>query len=290
MARILISGRFGNQLFLWAKAHEILLNDDKVTLYHDKRVPIEELESLLALSKFCNHQIEIRRAKWPFLFFRVAEKVFLKFPESWASHVLRKFFFQADIDPDSWSIGPLIFLIKGYFQAYRTFELVKEQILPELYSLIETRNRSIQSNVLDDLNDVETLNVCHIRRGDYLQAPNHWGILGKQYYTNSLIKVKEIICLTENLEDLSDILPVEKVSRSFSKNQLSEIDSFSIMCRADFLVIANSSFSLWAGYISLERGSKVIAPFPWFNSNYSWSPQIYHPAMKQIPSGFQSTT
>jgi hypothetical protein len=37
-----------------------------------------------------------------------------------------------------------------------------------------------------------------------------------------------------------------------------------ILSRVDGLVIANSSFSWWAGFIGERPGRVVIAPRPWF--------------------------
>jgi hypothetical protein len=48
-------------------------------------------------------------------------------------------------------------------------------------------------------------------------------------------------------------------------NSKDAFSSFSYMCNADILVIANSSFSYWGGIFSLMRNdsAKIIAPENW---------------------------
>lgn len=285
-SRILISGRFGNQLYIWAKAHELSLTNKRVILFHDRKVSANEVDSLLQLAKFCKHNIEIKRARWPFAAFRIVEIISTRYPQSIIQGLLGRIFYQADQKTSTWRIPSRTFLIKGYFQAYDTLKRVRKLVMPEFNSLINDNLNSRHSRVDEKFLKRKNLTVCHVRRGDYLRAPRHWGILGKGYYGPALIGYEDVICITDSSDDLSNSLPIDKIGLIWSKESLEELDSFCVMSKAQNLITANSTFSLWAGYLVSEYGGKVVAPFPWFSNNESWSIGIYHPNMELIPASY----
>lgn len=108
--------------------------------------------------------------------------------------------------------------------------------------------------------------VSHVRRGDYTQVPDHHPPLPPHYYIDAAYGNG---CGVEVGEDSVDIPGWEHANGTLWED-------FSLLCRAEVLIISNSSFSLWAAY--LGRARRVYYPVPWFGSALQ-----YHNASQLIP-------
>lgn len=113
----------------------------------------------------------------------------------------------------------------------------------------------------------------HVRRGDYMLAAQQkiQGLTSVAYYERALALVRRLGY--EGPAYLSTDSP-SIVHQEFSgMGAFIDIDPppgvhpfevVLVLSRMDALVIANSSFSWWAGYIGERPGRVVIAPRPWF--------------------------
>jgi GR25 family glycosyltransferase involved in LPS biosynthesis len=168
--------------------------------------------------------------------------------------------------------------LKGYYQSEKYFEDYKNEI-KELFQLPE----DLQPNLENILNFKEGICVAvHIRRGDYLKNPNFHICLQKEYYEKAKQVVEEKLGFIPNYYYFSD--DIEWVKNEF-KDDIRENDKFIsnykdyeemyIMEKCDHFIVANSSFSWWAAWLSStqnEENKIVIAPDTWFG--YS-GPQDY---------------
>ena len=110
--------------------------------------------------------------------------------------------------------------------------------------------------------------VVHVRRTDYVTfgGPHVGGInltLPLSYYQDAL---KQLPCEECNVLFLSDDIDFVKQHFQF-ENAIyvqgnSEIGDFQLIMQADYLVLANSSFSWWGAYLNTVV-KKVIAPKYW---------------------------
>lgn len=172
-------------------------------------------------------------------------------------------------DPGFESVTPGTTL-EGYFQSYKYFENVKDQILERL----QTRNKSQNS---------ENSIGIHLRRGDYLQASTaqFHGITSAKYAFNALKLINKIVgdfpvaVYSDDLDLAQKELAEFKTSHFeyIDQTNLTDLESLLQMAQSSHFIMSNSSFSWWAAFImsSRDAGSTVIAPRPWFADDSSAS-------------------
>ena len=113
----------------------------------------------------------------------------------------------------------------------------------------------------------------HVRRGDYMRPEQQkiQGLATRGYYQRSLSYLRRVgldgpvylatdspDVVREEFKGMGEFLPIDPPPDSHP------FEVVLLLSRADGLVIANSSFSWWAGYIGERPGRVVIAPRPWF--------------------------
>jgi len=147
-------------------------------------------------------------------------------------------------------------VIIGYFQSEKYFKH-NEDVIKSLFSLPvkNTEENSVS---------------IHIRRGDYLKNPEYHSPLDDSYYRQALKVVgdySKVYVFTD-----SD-LPQGLNTDNFHIVKLaSDYDELALMSSCRHNIIANSTFSWWAAYLTKKKG-KVIAPSKWFGAKgpSNWS-------------------
>jgi hypothetical protein len=97
----------------------------------------------------------------------------------------------------------------------------------------------------------------HIRRGDYVNHPFYVDLMKTDYYEKAMAEFP-----SERFQIFSDDLnwcTEQPIFKDVWFNKSTELDDFNTMAGCKGFIIANSSFSWWAGY--LNKG-KVVAPGP----------------------------
>jgi hypothetical protein len=152
----------------------------------------------------------------------------------------------------------------GYFQNENYFSDYKYQILKILEPSENIRKEaSLQMN--DIISSKNT--AIHVRRGDYLNFPQHHPIPEFDYYKKSIEFLNpfsdNFIVFSDDIEWCKKNFPTDFI---FSEEKDEFIDLVK-MSMCDNFIIANSSFSWWGSY--LNPGSpRVIAPKKWVGSGY----------------------
>jgi hypothetical protein len=118
----------------------------------------------------------------------------------------------------------------------------------------------------------------HVRRGDYTD-PKHAHFIGPcgiDYYRRAVARVRELV-EQPVFFIFSDDLPwcrtnfnwlagaarfVEYAAPPGCKVHASDLQ---LMMRAEYFIIANSTFSWWAAWLAGDRAKLVIAPSAWFH-------------------------
>lgn len=147
----------------------------------------------------------------------------------------------------------------GYFQSYKYF-IKHEPIIKKIF------RRSFLERYKND----PPLCSIHVRRGDYLQLPDHHPILPISYYMTAIDKMRQIgvehFCLVSDDIEFAHAA-LGKVPGVYVGKKISSIDTlsdFSILQDCDHAIIANSSFSWWGAYLIRNPLKKVIYPKNWF--------------------------
>lgn len=164
--------------------------------------------------------------------------------------------------------------LRGYFQSPRYFagheQEIRSKVLALLAGMLTPGGRELAKELSADKRSV----AIHIRRGDYTsdpQAAKKHGVLEKAYYAKALARLEEtghtrrvwfsddLAWVEKNLAEPGDLLcPADATSRAGGEIYL--------MASCSSRVIANSSFSWWAGWLGNEATAAhpVIAPAQWF--------------------------
>jgi hypothetical protein len=116
----------------------------------------------------------------------------------------------------------------------------------------------------------------HIRRGDYVNNPVYVDLTQTDYYDKAIAEFpdeKFLVFCADRQEGSNDTK--DKVwAMNFLENKFGnrfelyigkdEIEDFNAMAGCKSNILANSSFSWWAGFVNPNPDKKVIAPLQWF--------------------------
>lgn len=140
------------------------------------------------------------------------------------------------------------FSVDHYFQDPDWFRGVEKEV-KELYS-----------------QDVEPNDYVgmHVRRGDYVGHPLYVDLTQTDYYEKAMKEFpnSKFLIFSDDIEWCKEYFEGDY---EFCEEQ-DPIKAFNIMAGCKGLIMANSSFSWWAGY--LLKG-KVVAPKQWFSDGTS---------------------
>jgi hypothetical protein len=158
--------------------------------------------------------------------------------------------------------------IRGYFQTWR---FVSELIANESFTL-EVTDPSPWLEMMKQRSAAENPIMVHVRRGDYANLIDDFGLLSCEYYQNALDALSDPTKTEQVWIFSDDINLAKKLLSSVTDKELIWIDppmessaaeSMMLMATARKLVIANSTFSWWAAMLG-NRNKMVIAPAKWF--------------------------
>jgi hypothetical protein len=133
--------------------------------------------------------------------------------------------------------------LDGYFQSWKYFDHCKDLILDTF---------RFNHSKIDRI-------AIHVRRGDYVQLQHVHPILKLDYYWSAMeyFKGEKFTVFSDDIQWCISNLPKKNVTYSTAFN-LDPIEDFKQMSSHKGFIIANSSFSWWAAYLSESRN--VVAP------------------------------
>ena len=185
--------------------------------------------------------------------------------------------------------------IQGYLQTHKYFS--DTDVIKDLKSLFNPSLKTLEfinNKYTYLLKNKERVVVVHARRTDYLRNQDiidFHGPLTEDYYTNALNEMTQnvnnpIFLLTS--DDSEFWIPLIEKNDKLRNNNIyilseeNEIITFGLLQQFHYFIIANSTFSWWAVWMS-NNIKKVIAPKNWFGptgpKNYQ---DIYIPEWKLI--------
>jgi hypothetical protein len=165
-----------------------------------------------------------------------------------------------------------------YIQDYPQYDrLIKQTMLFNPSLLAAIHNASNTADI-----DYDCAVAVHVRRSDYLFEENqaHIVCLEPDYYQSANYKIQALLQSRDlnyfvfsddlewcrsNLAFLSD--RVNFVEKPASLSIDSDVFDFLFMSLFKNYIIPNSTFSLWAAYLSRNRGKRIIAPSRWFHGH-----------------------
>ena len=260
MIRILASGGLGNQLFIWNLAHNL---ESKYKCQIEIVFPksgSDRVCELFHLVDFCDHQIKVTQNNTLNLTFGLLSRI--KNKSSVLGRILMAIFSvvetQLPSDTFDFSKNPPRF-IRGYFQSPKlvkeTLHMYKDELL-DATATIAQNSKHWSSNLV-------ARKMLHIRRGDFIHNKDTVGLLTIEYFSNQVERDEEVVIFTDAKSNDPEILNNFPNSLVLGTDSLDTWMSVSLLCHAGHLIASNSTFSWWAGLISLMRGGAVTVPDPW---------------------------
>jgi len=167
-------------------------------------------------------------------------------------------------------------IFEGYWQSYRYFGEIKHIILDEFQFRGEFCNSFIHYK--SEINKGPSV-MLHVRRGDYItmaSASLYHGVLGVDYYKLAVAEVLErepqarFFVFSDDIDWCSkkmDFLPVNTLYIQPDTCR-SDVQELILMSLCQYHIIANSSFSWWAAWLSDSNQygnvGMIYAPKAWF--------------------------
>lgn len=156
------------------------------------------------------------------------------------------------------------YIIDGFFQSEKYFCNSRSKIL-DLFKPSKEIQDTINSKYSFFLEE-ETVSI-HLRRGDFLNLPDHHPVQSVEYYESALStieqakKIENVIIFSDNIEWCKNNLKFK--NSIFIENEKDYIELF-LMSKCSNNIISNSSFSWWGAWLNNSAKKIVVAPKKWF--------------------------
>jgi hypothetical protein len=263
MAKIeaVITGGLGNQMFVAATALAVASRTRSTLIfnlqnYNKNNIRDYELDSFNLL-----HSIKKKQGRINILN-KIEEKLKIEKKTNFRE---RCFCF----DPRILELENDVKLI-GYFQSWRYFEDIKDEI-KNIFKP-DRKNR-----ITEDIEKAvgRKYFAAHVRRGDYLlpSASKVHGLVSEEYVLEELENLRNFgperlprVLFSDSPETLSPFFRSKFDYVVDPKRARRPFDHLSALSFASGLVLSNSSFSWWAGYLGDKSDRIVVVPNKWFRT------------------------
>ena len=176
-------------------------------------------------------------------------------------------------------------IFNGHFENEKFFDKFREKLLPNLFYISPSENIYLVNKYPDIFRGDKITIALHIRRDDNIShiikypPPYLWD---SDYYVKSLKHFKEkfgndkilVVVVSDDPIWCKDYFKKEfpELNRIFP-HEKDYLDLYIMSC-CEHQIIANSTFSWWAGYLNRNKNKIVIAPKNWENNilykNWDW--------------------
>lgn len=181
---------------------------------------------------------------------------------------------------------------KGYWQNYRYFESFRDEIVKHIFVFPDFMPDDLKNKDAVERMCSHNSVAVHVRRGDYLKYKMYCGICDEEYYRKCLRYIQEHVESPHFYIFSNDIPWCKEFFLSLlQENQLTYIDwnigsnsfrDMHLMSECRHMILANSSFSWWAAYLTKKecREQIILSPKRWINGPQAQ--QIHYPTWIKI--------
>lgn len=275
MINLQLAGRLGNQLFQWAIALKAQERLQEVCLVYDN---YHQSTPTSILRELVHGKIEIRKSNLIGRILQIEDRFFAE------SEVLKRFI-QTESDPyEIFSTIPRSTkILRGFFQNWQNVSQSEQTIKDEL-SRVADKVLNSSPKLIKVRDELEDFNAVHVRIGDYRNSK--FGVLSPEFYSSIKRKLDgPVVVFTDQDQLPEEYIAALKPDYIFTPKSLSSEESFALMSCANSLMLANSTFSWWSGFLVLQNDREVIIPDPWLKDSTSASALVY-PRMIKAKSLF----
>ncbi len=265
-----IQGGIGNQLFQYALllrlksthlkpyanldfySSNMRTHRDAIDLY--QHLELEIFKGLVTPNFISKLYKKIRKTKFHYLAYLLNERYGNVITEQ-QEFGFRKILLKRNLDG---------VVLDGYFADYRYLKDGLEEVKVAFEQLTKGIEISYNQHV-----------AVHIRRGDYInimRSGEKSNVVDINYYRRCLDQInnKDLVLriYTDDYEWAKSVFPVlfEGYTFDFRPEEYTDINSLWTMSKHQYLIGANSTFSLWAYYFGMNHMKKFYFPLEWASS------------------------
>ena len=182
-------------------------------------------------------------------------------------------------------------MIWGYFQSERFFR--DPSLVRARFRMSDQRRKYLQGKYGDWLTRPGVTGIS-VRRGDYMQKPQHHPFVGKAYFKECLSRlsdVQDFIVCSDEIGWCRAFFQETFPRRNFLFVEgESVLDQLYVHTLCANNIISNSSFSWWGAWLNDCPTKRVLAPSLWFGfdlyrSQEAWK-DIYFKGAEIVPTRY----
>jgi len=163
--------------------------------------------------------------------------------------------------------------LNGYFQTEKYFKEYSDEIR-KLFSYPDELISSAKEKMADKYGIYETFeSSCsiHVRRGDYLNSPNHHPVQNMNYYMKAIKKMPKdsiFLIFSDDISWCKVNFPDVPEKFIFVEGN-TDYEDLLLMSLCKNNITCNSTFSWWAAWLNNNPNKKVTIPSTWFGPAYA---------------------
>ena len=162
--------------------------------------------------------------------------------------------------------------LRGYFLSQLYFQNVESELRKEF--TLKDGFTAYNQKLADKIKSSTPSVAIHVRRGDYLNAYNSalYNSCSLAYYQKAMKLVEAMLGVKPNYFIFSN--DIDYIKQKFGKQNNVHIvipkdgsvhEQITLMGLCQHIIIANSTFSVWASWLNNEKNDKIIiAPFHYY--------------------------
>jgi len=176
----------------------------------------------------------------------------------------------------------------GYWQSQKYFYDIEYSLKKYIWENLEKIN--IKGNILKYLEKYQPTAI-HIRRKDYQKYPHSevHHLLGMEYYETAIRKIvaetknKNLLVFSDDPDWAKNRFAQHSISAVFAAEfGLDDEGEFACMSRCSNFIIANSTFSWWAAFLSRNEKKHIYYPNLWFKHSTLKTEDMFPEKWKKI--------
>lgn len=279
MIYVILKGRIGNQLFMYAVAKALQKKDELIVIDDAEVLKMGWINSLMEYPLdnvvYVHSHKEMFKYKYAVRgFFLKVYHHFTRYQDYW-----KKYDRELKMKKFNERIGVLLFengyleferktkniLLDGYFQSPKFFDKIKDKLLQELSTPIETLINYPEIGKILNRNS-----VCISIKVEHNVGNSIYDVCNDGYWKKAIDYIIEhvenpmfFIC-SDNVEYVKkNLIDTTKYDIVCQCSEFSVKESLSVMSMCKHFIIGNTTFGWWAQYLSQNDNKIVIAPSKW---------------------------